>query len=216
MNPAYSLADLYLGRIAFVEWVLFSIVQTLGGIFASLLIYANYYSHYQIDCIPVTDFDLSVQRDFLGKTVAKKYTMDGGKPSEVDALLDTIKVNQAYRLMTFATKPAIASPVNAISVFIGMVVLVIGINVAAARMTSELAPLIIGLYIFVLIATLGGTTGYACNPARDLGPRIAHFLLPIKGKGDSEFGYGAMVVTSNLAGGIVGGMLVKEILRVLP
>ena len=57
--------------------------------------------------------------------------------------------------------------------------------------------------------SLGGPTGYAINPARDLGPRIMHFILPIPGKGDSDWGYSWIPVVGPIIGGIIGALLAK-------
>ena len=71
------------------------------------------------------------------------------------------------------------------------------------------------LFVFGLIVSigmsLGGTTGYAINPARDLGPRIAHALLPIQGKGDSNWGYAMVPVVGPIIGGIVAALLFNAI-----
>ena len=64
--------------------------------------------------------------------------------------------------------------------------------------------MIVGFLIVAIGMSLGGTTGYAINPARDLGPRIAHFLLPIKGKGSSDWSYGWIPVIGPILGGVYG------------
>ncbi|MEP6963382.1 MAG: aquaporin, partial [Acidobacteriota bacterium] len=77
---------------------------------------------------------------------------------------------------------------------------------------SGLAQLLIGLLVWGIGAGLGGTTGFAINPARDLGPRIAHAILPIPGKGDSNFGYGlAVPVAGGLVGGVLAGLFMKVV-----
>ena len=68
-------------------------------------------------------------------------------------------------------------------------------------------PLLVGLLVFAIGLSLGGPTGYAINPARDLGPRLAHFLLPIPGKGDSDWSYAWIPVVAPLLGGILGAKL---------
>lgn len=70
-----------------------------------------------------------------------------------------------------------------------------------------MVPLIIGFIVFAIGLSLGGPTGYAINPARDLGPRIAHALLPIPGKGGSDWAYGWVPVVAPLVGGILGAVL---------
>jgi len=70
---------------------------------------------------------------------------------------------------------------------------------------------VVGLLIVAIGMALGGTTGYAINPARDLGPRIAHFILPIPGKGSSDWGYSWIPVVGPLIGGALGGLTYKAL-----
>jgi glycerol uptake facilitator protein len=77
----------------------------------------------------------------------------------------------------------------------------------AASATAGLTPLLVGLLVVAIGLSLGGPTGYAINPARDLGPRIAHAILPIAGKGDSDWGYSWIPVVGPIVGGIVGALL---------
>ncbi|GIU98567.1 MAG: hypothetical protein KatS3mg014_0183 [Actinomycetota bacterium] len=69
---------------------------------------------------------------------------------------------------------------------------------------SALGPLGVALLVVGIGQSLGGPTGYAINPARDLGPRIMHFILPIAGKGDSDWGYSWIPVVGPIVGGILG------------
>jgi len=71
---------------------------------------------------------------------------------------------------------------------------------------AGLTPLLIGFLVWGIGISLGTTTGYAINPARDLGPRIAHFLLPIAGKGDSDWGYAWVPVVGPIIGGVLGAL----------
>jgi glycerol uptake facilitator protein len=73
------------------------------------------------------------------------------------------------------------------------------------------APLIIGLLVFAIGLSLGGPTGYAINPARDLMPRIAHFLLPIPGKGGSDWEYALIPVVGPIVGGILGAIVAHQL-----
>ena len=82
-------------------------------------------------------------------------------------------------------------------------------NVAAAGPAAGLGPFLVGSLVWGIGLSLGGTTGYAINPARDLGPRIAHALLPIAGKGGSDWGYAAVPVFGPLVGGAIAGLLAK-------
>ncbi len=72
---------------------------------------------------------------------------------------------------------------------------------------SGLGPLGVAMVIVSIGASLGGPTGYAINPARDLGPRIAHAILPIKGKGGSDWGYSWVPVVGPMIGGILAGLI---------
>lgn len=119
----------------------------------------------------------------------------------------------ALKLSAFATAPAIPHIFsNLISEMIGTFILVLGIlAIGANTFTDGLNPLIIGLLIVVIGMSLGGTTGYAINPARDLGPRIAHFILPIAGKGGSNWPYAWIPIVGPLLGGAFGGLFYKAI-----
>jgi glycerol uptake facilitator protein len=111
------------------------------------------------------------------------------------------------KLACFSTGPAIRNPVaNLMTEIIGTFVLVLGIlgivgNKALG--TTDLAPLLIGLLVFAIGLSLGGPTGYAINPARDLGPRIMHAILPIPGKGSSDWGYAWIPVVGPLIGAAI-------------
>lgn len=112
------------------------------------------------------------------------------------------------KLAVFSTGPAIRSTgANLLSEIIGTFVLVLGIlAIGANRFTEGLNPLIVGFLVVGIGLSLGGTTGYAINPARDLGPRIAHALLPIPGKGSSDWGYAWIPVAGPIIGGILGAL----------
>lgn len=80
--------------------------------------------------------------------------------------------------------------------------------------TEGLNPVIVGLLVLLIGLSLGGTTGYAINPARDLGPRLAHFFLPIPNKGASDWGYAWVPVLGPMLGGVIGALLFRGILFV--
>lgn len=121
----------------------------------------------------------------------------------------------AAKRACFCTSPAIRNlPANALSEIIGTFVLVF---VAAAISSDNLSPnglapgfgpFLVGLLVWVIGLALGGPTGYAINPARDLGPRIAHALLPIAGKGSSGWDYAAIPVAGPVAGAVLAGLAV--------
>ncbi|MFO1442455.1 aquaporin family protein [Bacillus sp. Bva_UNVM-123] len=114
--------------------------------------------------------------------------------------------DQGAKLSVFSTGPAIPNPfANLLSEMIGTFILVLGLLfIGANQFTDGLNPIAVGLLIVVIGMSLGGTTGYAINPARDLGPRIAHFLLPIPGKGKSNWGYAWVPIVGPMLGGSLG------------
>jgi glycerol uptake facilitator protein len=112
------------------------------------------------------------------------------------------------KLAVFSTGPAVRSTLwNLISEIIGTFVLVFAIFVFGAGKNAQglaaLGPLPVTFVVLVIGLALGGTTGYAINPARDLGPRIAHFLLPIPGKRDSDWAYSWIPVVGPLIGAAI-------------
>jgi glycerol uptake facilitator protein len=112
------------------------------------------------------------------------------------------------KLAVFSTGPAIRNPVtNLITEIIGTFMLVFGVVALGHASVAALGPLGVALIVVVIGMSLGGPTGYAINPARDLGPRIMHFILPIAGKGDSDWGYSWIPVVGPIIGGVIGGLL---------
>lgn len=111
----------------------------------------------------------------------------------------------AGMLATFATGPAIRNTAsNFISELLGTFVLVLAIlSFGFYEMANGLGTICVAFTIWGLGLSLGGTTGYALNPARDLGPRIMHALLPLKGKGDSDWGYSWIPVMGPLVGAVL-------------
>lgn len=122
----------------------------------------------------------------------------------------------ATKLGVFSTGPAIRSyGWNLVTEAIGTFVLVFVIIAAGAVKSVDLgwlSALGVGLLVVGIGASLGGPTGYAINPARDLGPRIAHAVLPIKGKGDSDWGYSWVPVVGPIIGGVLAGLLAGVLL----
>jgi glycerol uptake facilitator protein len=119
------------------------------------------------------------------------------------------------KLGVFSTGPAIPHTFsNLLSEIIGTFVLVLGIlAIGANKFTDGLNPFIVGFLIVAIGMSLGGTTGYAINPARDLGPRIAHFVLPIHGKGKSNWSYAWIPVVGPVLGGSFGGLFYKAVFQ---
>jgi glycerol uptake facilitator protein len=83
--------------------------------------------------------------------------------------------------------------------------------VAATGPAAGLGPYLVGSLVWGIGLSLGGTTGYAINPARDLGPRIAHAILPIPKKEGSDWGYAAIPIVGPIVGGILAGALVRMV-----
>jgi glycerol uptake facilitator protein len=112
------------------------------------------------------------------------------------------------KLGVFSTAPAIYNtPANIITEIVGTFVLVFGVfGILGNDLAGGLAPLLIGLLVLGIGLSLGGPTGYAINPARDLGPRIAHAVLPLAGKGGSDWGYAWIPVVAPVIGGILGAV----------
>ncbi len=112
------------------------------------------------------------------------------------------------KLAVFATGPAIKSTVmNLISEIIGTFVLMFGILAIPATNWGLPGPFTVALLVWVIGLALGGTTGYAINPARDLSPRIAHAILPIPGKGSSDWGYSWIPVVGPVIGAVIAALL---------
>lgn len=125
----------------------------------------------------------------------------------------------AAKLAVFCTAPAIRNRVaNLISEIIGTLVLVFVVAAIFSKAVASAGglPPGFGAYLVACLVwgiglSLGGTTGYAINPARDLGPRIAHAILPIAGKGTSDWAYAAVPVIGPLIGGGIAGLLIRLI-----
>jgi len=122
----------------------------------------------------------------------------------------------AAKLAIFSTGPALRNyPLNFVSEVVGTFVLVFVVSaifskaVGAAGPVGALGPFLVGSLVWGIGLSLGGTTGYAINPARDLGPRIAHAILPIAGKGRSDWPYAPIPIFGPLVGGALAGLLVK-------
>jgi glycerol uptake facilitator protein len=113
----------------------------------------------------------------------------------------------ATKLGVFSTGPEIRSyGWNLVTEILGTFVLVF-VVLMFGNTPHELGPLAVALLVVGIGASLGGPTGYAINPARDLGPRIAHALLPIKGKGGSDWSYSWVPVLGPIIGGVLAGLL---------
>jgi glycerol uptake facilitator protein len=123
----------------------------------------------------------------------------------------------SIKLTVFCTNPAIRHwPSNALTEFlataIGLVMIGFAIGskgLAASGLPSGFGPYLWGMVVLAIGLSLGGPTGYAINPARDLGARLAHQFLPIPGKRDSDWGYGWIPILAPALGGIAGALLCR-------
>ncbi len=177
INPAVTIAAAVTGGLKWAVVPGYIIAQFLGAFVGAVIVWLAYLPHW-----PETD--------------------DAG-----------------LKLGVFCTAPAIYNtPANIVTEIIGTFVLVFGVSgiianagaaggSAAAVIGSGINPLLVGLLVLGIGLSLGGPTGYAINPARDLGPRIAHAVLPIAGKGESDWGYSWIPVVAPIIGGIIGSVL---------
>jgi len=128
--------------------------------------------------------------------------------------------DKGAKLAVFCTGPAIRHTVgNVICEIIGTAILVLGVLailspanlVPNSGFDTGFAPALVGMLVWSIGLSLGGPTGYAINPARDLGPRLAHCVLPIPGKGSSDWSYAWIPVVGPIIGGILGALLYKAL-----
>src|SRR5882724_5821696 len=131
------------------------------------------------------------------------------------------------KLGVFCTAPAIRHPFfNFLSEVIGTAILHFGILAIAANaqklttptgidlslvFSQGIQPILVGFLVWGIGLSLGGPTGYAINPARDLGPRLAHFVLPIAGKGNSGWTYAWVPIVGPLIGGVLGAFVYRAL-----
>lgn len=180
LNPAVTIALAATGSFAWAQVPVFIAAQMLGAILGAALVWLLHFDHWA----------------------------ETEEPGD--------------KLACFCTGPAIRNlPINFVVEVVATAMLLFGIlsiaghnngagNVDLAKgLSTALAPIMVGSLVFSIGLSLGGTTGYALNPARDLGPRIAHAILPIAGKGSSDWGYALIPVLGPIVGGVVGAGLFK-------
>ncbi|MGI8540302.1 MAG: MIP/aquaporin family protein [Rubrobacteraceae bacterium] len=180
INPAVTVGLASTGAFPWVDVIPYIIAQLLGAFTGAVLVFLAYSNHWA-----ATD-------------------------------------NPALKLGVFSTAPEIRKPVsNFVTEVIGTAMLLFGVlaiggNVASFESAGQtdlsvvfstgIAPLLVGLLVLSIGLSLGGPTGYAINPARDLGPRIAHAVLPIPGKGGSDWSYAWIPIVGPLVGGVIGAL----------
>jgi glycerol uptake facilitator protein len=122
----------------------------------------------------------------------------------------------AAKLGVFCTNAAVRNPVfNLLSEAVGTAVLIVvaaaigSHGVSASGPAAGVGPALVAALVWGIGLSLGGTTGYAINPARDLGPRLMHWLLPIPGKGSSNWSYAPIPIIGDLLGAVLAGFLLR-------
>ena len=131
-----------------------------------------------------------------------------------------VTANPDAKLAAFCTGPAIRNRgTNIVSEMVGTFMLVLGLlavlspanMVPGSDLAKGFGPLLVGVIVWAIGLSLGGQTGYAINPARDLGPRIAHAVLPIPGKGGSDWGYAWIPIFGPIFGGVLGAVCYRAL-----
>jgi glycerol uptake facilitator protein len=124
----------------------------------------------------------------------------------------------ALKLGVFCTSPAIRSlAANFLSEALATATLIVIIGAISSKLVltsgaaAGLTPYLVSCVVWGIGLSLGGTTGYAINPARDFGPRLAHAVLPIAGKGGSDWGYAGIPILGTALGGIIAGLILRLI-----
>lgn len=156
------------------------------------------------------DFDTSLLATYIGAQFAGAI---------VGAIIVWVAYKQHFdettdpglQLAVFSTAPAIRNPVfNLLTEIIGTFILLLGASLASKE-ADKLSSLPVALLVLGIGLSLGGPTGYAINPARDLGPRIAHAILPMKGKGGSDWSYAWIPVAGPIIGALAAAALLKAL-----
>jgi glycerol uptake facilitator protein len=188
INPAVTIAMAAAGKLALKMVPVYIAAQMIGGIVGGMIVYFFYRPHY----------DLTEDGDAKLATFATAPTV---RNIPWAFLCETIGTFMLVLPLFLLTDPTIEMgdipPEQKRNVTLGL---------------GALGALPVGLLVFAIGMSLGGTTGYAINPARDLGPRIAHAILPIRGKRDSDWGYAWVPVVAPIVGGLIAALVARMIL----
>ncbi|WEV24591.1 aquaporin family protein [Streptomyces sp. 71268] len=194
LNPAVTVGLAIKGGEGGTQWSdvpLYFASQLLGAMIGALLVWVSYYGHFQAH---LTDPEV------IGETGGQEGLVDQSAAPAAGPVLGI-----------FSTGPEIRNAVqNLATEIIATTVLVLAIltqGLTEGLAVSGTGALMTALVVVGLGLSLGGPTGYAINPVRDLGPRIVHALLPLPNKGGSDWGYAWIPVVGPLAGGAIGGGL---------
>jgi glycerol uptake facilitator protein len=183
LNPAVTIANMVAERMTMGEGLLYMVAQLAGGIIGGTTVFVFYREHFR-----VTD-------DADGK-LGCFCTAPNIRNLQQAFLCEFIGTFALVLPIFLMANPVIESPDGAADVTIGL---------------GSIGLLPVALLVFGIGLSLGGTTGYAINPARDLGPRIAHFLLPVPDKRDSDWSYAWVPVAGPLAGGAVAAIVHSQL-----
>jgi glycerol uptake facilitator protein len=186
LNPAVTLGLAVEGATPWDQVPLYIASQMVGAMLGAFLAWVAYYGQFQAHMI-----DLANQAD----------AVEGAKDAKAGPVLGI-----------FSTGPEVRNAgLNLATEIIGTFVLVIAILTQGLNDEGNglgtLGVLITALVVVSIGLSLGGPTGYAINPARDLGPRIIHALLPLHGKGKSDWGYSWVPIVGPIVGGVLAGLL---------
>jgi glycerol uptake facilitator protein len=162
-----------------------------------------------IGVTPWSDVPVYIAGEFVGAMVGAALVFAAYLPHWRET------EDPGLKLAVFSTGPAIRNyALNLVTEIIGTAMLLFGVLAIGgnkAPTAAGITPLLVGLLVFAIGLSLGGPTGYAINPARDLGPRIIHFILPIPGKGPSDWSYAWVPVVGPIIGGVLGALLYHAI-----
>ena len=182
INPAVTVGLASIGAHPWAQVPGYIIAQLLGAFVGAVLVWLTYYDHWKETDDPVLKLGVFSTIPQIRNTV----------PNFVTEVIGTAMLLLGILAIGFVNPDVAASP-----------------NAGAGA--AGLGPLLVGFVVLGIGLSLGGPTGYAINPARDLGPRVAHQVLPIAGKGDSDWGYAWIPVAAPIVGGVLGALLFKVV-----
>ncbi len=204
INPAVTLGFAAAGKFAWASVPGYIIAQLLGGIAGATLVFAFYGPHYEVTDDPAAKFATfatgpAIRRtgsnllcEMMGTAVLVLAVLLATEPSLTWPRLSETRIASLRE-----TRPGVdAADDNVQNVKLGL---------------GALGALPVGLLVLAIGLSLGGTTGYAINPARDLGPRIAHALLPVPNKGDSDWPYAWIPVVGPLLGALAAVVIASQL-----
>lgn len=190
LNPAVTIALVVAGKFAFGKALGYVIAQMIGAGIGAALVYLMYRAHFDI----TDDEDAKLACFCTAPAIRNNHQAFICEAIGTFALLLPILLMVAPSL-TFDSMTNVGD-LSGTTPVLGL---------------GALGPLPVGLLVFAIGVSLGGTTGYAINPARDLGPRIMHHLLPIRAKRDSDWGYAWVPVAGPIVGGVLAAILFRMI-----